>query len=221
MQEERYVEKRENSVKSRRHFLQGGLLAAAGALLPRTGCAEEAPQWVMLIDLNRCLGCQACVMACKAVHDVPGQFRTRISVGEDSARRAATFRPVLCSQCGNAACIPACPAGAMSRGTDGVVHLDKERCTGCGRCVEACPQQAVYLDENGKADKCCFCRETGNGQPPCVSACASHARLFGDLAHPDAQLTAWLAAGPNGISGGTPEDCRVCYLPLRNDRRRP
>ena len=120
----------ENSV-TRRAFLGGALCGAALLAGGEARAAGSAPRLTMIIDLNRCTGCQSCVLACRAALDVPGHFRTRVDHGEDREKARAVFRPRLCNQCHPAACIKACPSKALAYGGDGVVRVNAAKCTGC------------------------------------------------------------------------------------------
>ncbi|MDM7994213.1 MAG: 4Fe-4S dicluster domain-containing protein [Acidobacteriota bacterium] len=101
----------------------------------------------MVIDLKRCYGCYACVMACKLVNRTPpGVLWSRVLRGEmgafpNSVRQAL---PVLCNQCEEPDCMKVCPTGATYQTDDGIVRIDKEKCIGCKYCMMACPYGARY-----------------------------------------------------------------------------
>jgi len=97
--------------------------------------------------------------------------RARINVGRDPFE--GSFVPRVCRQCSHARCMAACPNGAMvTRGEDGVVVVDRERCVGCGKCAKACPFDAVKIDKAKKtAIKCDLC----GGRPKCVQWCPTSA----------------------------------------------
>ncbi|MBW2528565.1 MAG: 4Fe-4S dicluster domain-containing protein [Deltaproteobacteria bacterium] len=105
----------------------------------------------MVIDLKRCYGCYACVMACKQKnHTPPGVFWSRVLKGEtgtypNTVRQAL---PVLCMQCEEPSCMEVCPTGATAQREDGIVTIDKDECMGCKYCMMACPYGARYsVDE--------------------------------------------------------------------------
>ena len=108
----------------------------------------------MVIDLKRCYGCFACVMACKAKnHTPPGVFWARLLKGEtgeypNTVRQAL---PVLCFQCEEPSCLTVCPTGATVQQEDGIVTVDKEKCIGCNYCKMACPYGARYMVEEYKS----------------------------------------------------------------------
>ena len=111
-------------------------------------------RWGMVINLNRCIGCYACMLACKQEHFLPPQvFWNRVLVGEIGkypAVRKQTY-PVLCNHCEEPACVDVCPTGATSRRDDGIVTVDSNKCVGCRYCVIACPyQQRTFLANNDK-----------------------------------------------------------------------
>jgi tetrathionate reductase subunit B len=201
---------------SRRTFIATGLAAGACALLPEAAMADsQSPEWGMLVDLNACNGCQACVMACKGVKNFPGQRKTSVLLSEKNSR--ATFLPVLCNQCEHAACMEACPSQAITRGADGLITVNKEKCIGCGECASACSFQAIFIDPaSQKAEKCEFCRDRSNpdGKPPCVESCASNARIFGDLRKPDAAFAQAWSAG-KALRAEDSGKARVLYIPLK------
>jgi dimethyl sulfoxide reductase iron-sulfur subunit len=110
--------------------------------------ARPARQWVMVIDLRRCEGCETvegpakCTEACEQAHFLPpGQQWIRV-VEEENERGGTFFRPIPCMQCENAPCVNVCPVGATYRSDDGVVLVDTTRCIGCRFCMAACPYDA-------------------------------------------------------------------------------
>jgi molybdopterin-containing oxidoreductase family iron-sulfur binding subunit len=104
----------------------------------------------MVIDLKRCYGCYACVMACKvANHTPPGVFWSRILKGEsgtfpNTVRQAL---PVLCMHCEEPSCMEVCPTGATQKTDDGIVIVEQDKCMGCKYCIMACPYGARYSVE--------------------------------------------------------------------------
>ena len=148
-------------------------------------------RWVMLIDLRKCVGCQACTVACKFENNIPeGSFRTWVPDVEIGvypyARRA--FLPRLCNHCERPSCIEVCPADATWQRKDGIVEIDYDKCWGCGSCVNACPYDARFINPVTKtADKCTFCSQRVDQGllPACVETCIGGARQFGDLNDPD------------------------------------
>ena len=111
-------------------------------------------RYVMIADLNRCVGCQTCTAACKHTNATPPgvQWRKVIDIewGEypDVSR---TFVPVGCQHCSDPPCMHVCPSTATAQRDDGIVTIDYDICIGCSYCTVACPYQARY-----KADKAEF-----------------------------------------------------------------
>jgi molybdopterin-containing oxidoreductase family iron-sulfur binding subunit len=108
------------------------------------------PQYGMVIDLKRCYGCYACVMACKtANHTPPGVLWARLLQGEVGSFPNAVRQtlPVLCMHCDEPSCMEVCPTGATQKLDNGIVIVEKEKCMGCKYCVMACPYGARYSVE--------------------------------------------------------------------------
>jgi Fe-S-cluster-containing dehydrogenase component len=101
-------------------------------------------RWGMLINLNMCVSCYACVVKCKQEHFLPKDILWgRILMSESGGNRSASKRayPVLCNHCENAACVEVCPTGATRKREDGIVVVDPDACVGCRSCLIACPYQ--------------------------------------------------------------------------------
>lgn len=139
----------------------------------------------MVIDLRRCIGCHGCSISCKTEHDVPlGNFRTRVHYAPRPDRPQIAFVPMLCMQCEDAPCMPACPTSALEKLSDGRVVVDDEACNGTKACVGACPYDAIAIHpQTNKAEKCDFCehRSAVGMDPACVESCPTKALRFGDL----------------------------------------
>jgi Fe-S-cluster-containing dehydrogenase component len=104
----------------------------------------------------------------------------------------AFFVPKMCNHCEKSACNQVCPVGAAYRTPDGVVLVDRDRCVGCGYCVQACPYGSRFIHSKlHVADKCtlCYHRITKGLPPACVQVCPTDARIFGDLNDPKSELS--------------------------------
>lgn len=205
--------------------------------------ASKLPHhWVMVIDIRKCIGCQACVVACKSENNVPvGVYRTWvqvIEVGEfardpdgngmvlleDGSYEPNVKRfslPRLCNHCDDPPCVEVCPVKATFKRADGLVLIDYTKCIGCGYCINACPYDARYFNPvQQTADKCTFCvhRLDRGLLPACVTSCVARARVFGNLNDPDSEVAQLLAQYPAerlGVSLGTGP--QVFYIGLDGD----
>jgi phenylacetyl-CoA:acceptor oxidoreductase subunit 1 len=112
-------------------------------------------RWGMVIDLQRCIGCYSCQIACKQEHFLPPKiFWNRVIVGETGKYPTVIKQiyPVLCNHCKNAICVEVCPTGATTIREDGIVMVDYEKCVGCRYCVIACPYQNRTFYSDGKEE---------------------------------------------------------------------
>ncbi|KRT75049.1 MAG: 4Fe-4S ferredoxin iron-sulfur binding domain protein, tetrathionate reductase subunit B [Candidatus Rokubacteria bacterium CSP1-6] len=193
----------------------GGIIASlakqAGAKAPAPAYQAKNHYYGMGIEIDKCIGCNRCVEACKLENDVPDEpfyFRTWVerytikkdrtvvveTVGLRKGKRKeiveqedvlrSFFVPKLCNHCANPPCVQVCPVDATWSTEDGAVIVDKNRCIGCRYCIQACPYGARYLHPKTKtADKCTFCyhRVVRGLLPACVEVCPTQARIFGDL----------------------------------------
>jgi len=146
-------------------------------------------------DQTRCIGCYTCVVACKDWHDInAGEGAWRWIIPVEKGRYPDVFAAYLslsCLHCAEPACIPACPAGAVTkRDEDGIVVVDSEACLGnseCGMfCKEACPYDAPRFgaEEGAKMQKCHLCAERWHEdkKPICVDSCPMRALDAGPIA---------------------------------------
>ena len=149
---------------------------------------------VIVTDLNRCVDCKACVVACKMDNGIaPGSFWLKIlRIGPNPIAGKSGqypdvemyYLPVQCQHCENPECVKVCPTEASHKTADGTVQVDKEKCIGCQFCAMACPYGVRYLNEEERVvEKCTLCeQQTTQGELPlCVQGCTGRARFFGDL----------------------------------------
>ena len=176
----------------------------------------------LVIDLDTCVGCHACVVSCKgwntenygaplSDHDAYGEnpsgtFLNRVHSYEVQPEQGAAQTihfPKSCLHCEDAPCVTVCPTGASyKRAEDGIVLVNEDACIGCGLCAWACPYGARELDQAaGVMKKCTLCvdriynenLEPEDRQPACVRACPTGARHFGDLGDPESDVSQLVA----------------------------
>jgi tetrathionate reductase subunit B len=159
----------------------------------------SAPRWKMALDVERCIGCHACSVACKVENKVPlGRFRTKVYYWDTGKfpKTRRYFLPTLCMQCEDAPCLKSCPEDAIFRSADGIVKINPDRCTHEGKCEAACPYGAIGCDDNDVADKCDFCshRLDAGMEPACVETCPAEVFHFGDANDPASPYSRFMAA---------------------------
>jgi len=173
----------------------------------------------MVIDINRCIGCHSCSIACKAEQNVPlGKFKSWVRQAEKGTfpNVAILNLPRLCNHCDKPPCVSVCPTKASQQRDDGIVWIDQDTCFGCKACIAACPYDSRYLDPNKRvADKCDFCKHLiALGQKPaCVTSCVGHARHFGDLDDPDSEVSMLVGRfATNGLKTDLGTEPMVFYI---------
>ena len=141
----------------------------------------------LLADIDLCIGCFACEVACKQEHNLPRGPRLMkvVQAGpkEIGGKLVMDFIPMHCRHCEKPPCIESCPVDAISKRSDGVVLFNEEICIGCQECVEACPFGAPQYNPEKDAVKACdLChhRIDKGLLPACVQNCPTDALVFGD-----------------------------------------
>ena len=173
----------------------------------------------LVIDLDTCVGCHACAVACKEWNaggiagpltdeqpygaEPSGVWFNRVHSYEVAAtptQPATTLHfPRSCLHCETPACVTVCPTGASyKRAEDGIVLVDYDKCIGCKYCAWACPYGVRELDEERQVmTKCTLCVDRIHDtalpererKPACVLACPTNARLFGDVHDPESVVS--------------------------------
>lgn len=165
---------------------------------------------VKFVDVTKCDGCRACMVACKNWNDLPAEHTEFLGSLQSHKKTTADtwnvlqyiehdnaqgnleylFRHSSCFHCTDAACEKVCPEHAISYSKFGTVVIDHDKCVGCGYCVNNCPFEIIalktYKDKNGKeyrkSQKCTMCtdRLEEGLQPACVATCHTGAMQFGN-----------------------------------------
>ena len=162
-----------------------------------------------VINNDTCIGCHACSTACKSENEVPlGVQRTWVKSVETGLYPNVTrnFQVTRCNHCANPPCVRICPVTAMYQRDDGIVEFDPDVCIGCKACMQACPNDAIYIDpDSGTAAKCHYCaHKVDLGlEPACVVVCPEHAILAGDLDDPTTEIAQ--AVAKNKVTVRKPE----------------
>ena len=172
----------------------------------------------LVIDLDTCVGCHACVIACKGWNtenygapladddaygaDPVGSFLNRVhsyEIQPETGPAQLVHFPKSCLHCEDAPCVTVCPTGASyKRVEDGIVLVNESSCIGCGLCAWACPYGAREMDPSEKVmKKCTLCVDRIynenlpeiDREPACVRTCPSGARHFGDFADPSSNVS--------------------------------
>ena len=179
---------------------------------------QTAKKLGLVIDLDTCVGCHACVISCKEWNtsnygaplsdqdaygeDPSGTFLNRVHTFEimrPGEPAEVTHFPKSCLHCEDAPCVTVCPTGASyKRQEDGIVLVNEDDCIGCGLCAWGCPYGAREMDvQAGVMKKCTLCIDRiynanipeEDRVPSCVRTCPSGARHFGDLGDPNSDVS--------------------------------
>ncbi|NJN44851.1 MAG: 4Fe-4S dicluster domain-containing protein [Anaerolineae bacterium] len=174
---------------NRRSFIKlaliGGAAVVGAQALPKSPHSEAEGdsryRWGMVIDLDKCIGCGYCTLACKANNDIPHDITWNRLIETGEIKTKTQYMPVPCQHCEHAPCVDACPVKATYHRADGIVMMDYDRCIGCRYCEVACPYGArafnwkTFDGENslvphwgtpeidrrprGVVEKCSFCSQ--------------------------------------------------------------
>ncbi|WP_126444281.1 hydrogenase 2 operon protein HybA [Sulfuricystis multivorans] len=220
---------------TRRDFLKGAL--AAGTLFGagQTAQAREThhvPEGALglLYDATLCVGCKACVAACKAANGNPPEFSTVDHLWDtpldtsgytfniikmyrngtmetkDSEINGYAFMKTSCMHCADPSCVSACPVSAMTKDpVTGIVKYDPNKCIGCRYCVAACPfgiPKYQYDSPTGRIGKCELCRHRHKDghYSACAEVCPTGATLFGKTSDLLAEAKRRLSLKPGSIT---------------------
>jgi len=177
-------------------------------------------RWGLVIDLDRCTACQACVVACKHENNVAfstpevaeaGRLMTWIQLVPIETRAGAATLPLMCQHCDRPPCTDVCPTSATYLNPEGIVAQIYPRCIGCRYCTNACPYAVkifnwtspdwpesmgamhnhdVSLRPKGVVEKCTFCHHR-------LMAARERARAAGRELGPDDYVPACVQTCPS------------------------
>lgn len=223
---------------NRRDFLKGVLASGAAAtavtvsapVAARETKQRPAEALGLLYDATLCVGCKACVAACKTVNENPPEFSTLDHLWDtpldtsaytfniikmyrngtmetkDAETNGHAFMKISCMHCADPSCVSACPVSAMTKDpVTGVVGYDVKACIGCRYCVAACPfgiPKYQYDKVAGQIGKCELCRHRykDGKYSACAEVCPTGATLFGKTSDLLAEAKRRLALKPGAPS---------------------
>ncbi len=149
-------------------------------------------QKAVLVDMERCVGCRACEVACQEEHGFSGtgaMVVVRIGPEEVADKLRLNFVPITCRHCTDPICVRGCPTGALRKTDAGHVQHNVNLCIGCKMCLQVCPFGAIHFNsQTGKVLKCdlCLARSKEGQGLACVHTCPAKALVYGE---PDLLLT--------------------------------
>ena len=141
-----------------------------------------------IFDLNRCVGCEACVLACQIEnHELQNESWRSISTFNAFQHPALPLFhfSLACNHCDDPLCLTGCPANAFSM--DPIHHTvdhDQDLCIGCRYCTWTCPYDAPkYVTAKGTIEKCTLCKEriVEGKKPNCANLCPTGALAYGEI----------------------------------------
>jgi Fe-S-cluster-containing dehydrogenase component len=223
---------------TRRHFLKGVLAGGAAittAAVAPPACAREThsrPDGALglLYDATLCIGCKACVAACKEANGNPPEFSTVDELWDtpldtsgytfniikmyrngtmetkDAEVNGFAFMKTSCMHCADPSCVSACPVSAMTKDpVTGIVQYDADACVGCRYCVVACPfgiPKYQYDSPTGKIAKCELCRHRykDGHYSACAEVCPTGATLYGKTTDLLAEAKRRIALKPGSVT---------------------
>jgi molybdopterin-containing oxidoreductase family iron-sulfur binding subunit len=175
-------------------------------------------KYAMLFDLDKCIGCYTCVIACKMTYGTKEgvNYNSVTPVEWDEYPNAKQrFMLNLCMHCETPSCEEVCPTGATYKTGEGPVLIDYDKCIGCNYCVQACPynerhpvkdQSAAFpgsvmqweeesAQRSDVVEKCLFCsgRVANGDEPACSLHCPGQCRVFGDINDPESKIYKYLS----------------------------
>lgn len=218
---------------NRRQFLKiaatgvgAGLCAPQARALQREKLPVSPDAVGMLYDSTQCIGCKACMVACKQANDMPvvnadqnplwdtpletsgdtlnviKMYREGKGEHKDQLENGFAFMKRHCLHCVDPSCVSVCPVSAMTKDpVTGIVEHHEDRCIGCRYCVYSCPfgiPKYEYDDAFGQIQKCEFCShlQAKDETPACCDVCPTGASLFGRVDDLKAEAEKRLAKKP-------------------------
>lgn len=157
----------------------------------------------VLFDSTKCIGCEACVAACKEENNLPAAIDPKLTAYTWTVveQRGKAHVRRLCMHCESPTCASVCPVGAFRKEPSGPVLYDASRCIGCRYCIMACPFDVPKYQWDRPVpivQKCTMCpdRIQAGKEPACAAVCPTGATIFGDRDQVIGEARTRLAAAP-------------------------